>query len=84
MIRYIDTHAHLYAEEFDTDRSEVITRAIQNGVTKILLPNIDIQSLDGMKILTETYPQNCFAMLGLHPCSVDDQYKSILTGIFDR
>jgi TatD DNase family protein len=81
VIRYIDTHAHLYAEEFDTDRSEVITRAIQNGVTKILLPNIDIQSLDGMKILTETYPQNCFAMLGLHPCSVDDQYKSALTKI---
>ncbi len=81
MISYIDTHAHLYAEEFDTDRSAVIERAIQNGVTKILLPNIDLQSLDGMKSLIETYPQNCFAMLGLHPCSVDDQYKSILTAI---
>lgn len=81
MIRYIDTHAHLYAEEFDLDRTAVIDRAVQSGVTKILLPNIDLQSLDGMKSLTEAYPQNCFAMLGLHPCSVDDQYKSILTTI---
>ncbi len=81
MIRFIDTHAHLYAEEFDLDRSEVIGRAIENGVTKILLPNIDIQSIDGLKSLVETYPQNCFAMLGLHPCSVDDQYKSVLAEI---
>lgn len=81
MIRYIDTHAHLYAEEFDLDRTAVIDRAVQSGVTKILLPNIDLQSLEGMKSLTEAYPQNCFAMLGLHPCSVDDQYKSILTTI---
>ena len=81
MINYTDTHAHLYAEEFDLDRSEVIARAIENGVTKILLPNIDTQSLDGMKSLIEAYPKNCFAMLGLHPCSVDDQYKSTLASI---
>ena len=81
MISYVDTHAHLYAEEFDADRSEVIARAIQNGVTKILLPNIDLHSLEGMKSLTDTYPQNCFAMLGLHPCSVDEHYKATLTSI---
>jgi len=81
VIRYIDTHAHLYAEEFDLDRTAVIDRAVQSGVTKILLPNIDLQSLVGLKSLTEAYPQNCFAMLGLHPCSVDDQYKSMLTTI---
>ena len=65
-----DTHTHLYAAEFDADRDAMLQRAFDNGVTKILLPNIDSTSLQGMKNLCQAYPQNCFPMMGLHPTSV--------------
>jgi len=75
----IDTHTHLYTEQFDEDREEVIKNAINSGVEKLLLPNIDLNSIDGMHQLVETYPNNCFAMMGLHPTSVDNNYKEALT-----
>lgn len=77
----VDTHAHLYSEEFDADRIEVIERSIQTGVSKILLPNIDSHSILGVKQLVEQFPENCFAMLGLHPCSVKEDYLSELSAI---
>lgn len=78
---FIDTHAHLYSEEFDADRDEVIERAIKAGVTKILLPNIDSTSLVGLKSLIDKYPEQCYAMLGLHPCSVFENYQLELSSI---
>lgn len=75
----IDTHTHLYTEQFDEDREEVIINAINSGVEKLLLPNIDLNSIDGMHQLVETYPNNCFSMMGLHPTSVDNNYKEVLT-----
>jgi TatD DNase family protein len=65
-----DTHTHLFAEEFDSDRSEVVQRALTAGVTKFFLPNIDSTSIPGMIELEKQFPDNCFAMMGLHPCSV--------------
>lgn len=78
---YIDTHAHLYAEEFNLDRDEVLERAINAGVNKILLPNIDKESIVGLLSLINNYPDNCFAMKGLHPCSVNENYKKDLSTI---
>jgi TatD DNase family protein len=69
-MNFIDTHAHLYSEQFKDDRNEVIENAIQNGVTKMLLPNISSQYTTAMMDLCETYPDNCFPMMGLHPCDV--------------
>ena len=77
----IDTHAHIYAKEFDEDRKEVVNRAIEFGVSKILLPNIDTQSINGITQLVNLYPDYCYRMMGLHPCSVSDNYREELTVI---
>lgn len=71
----IDTHAHLYAEEFDSDRDAVIERARAAGVTNIILPNIDSSSLDAMLKLEANYPGYCHAAIGLHPTSVNADYQ---------
>jgi TatD DNase family protein len=71
----IDTHAHLYAEEFDSDRDAVIERAKAAGVTNIILPNIDSSSLDAMLKLEEKHPGFCHAAIGLHPTSVNADYQ---------
>ncbi len=78
---FIDTHAHLYAEEFDADRTEMLQRAIKANVKKILLPNVDIETIAGLKALTTNYPENCFGMMGLHPCSVNENYLQELATI---
>jgi TatD DNase family protein len=74
----IDTHTHLYTEEFDADRTAVVQRAIDNGIEKLLLPNIDIDSIEPMQQLCNKYPNNCYPMMGLHPTSVDANYKQNL------
>lgn len=74
----IDTHSHLYAEEFDNDRPEVVERAKQVGVEKIILPNIDSTSLDRMLALERAYPNICYASIGLHPTSVDENIDNEL------
>ena len=66
----IDTHTHLYSEEFDQDRQEAVSRAFTNGVSRIFLPAIDSETHQKMLDLEAAYPQKIFAMMGLHPCSV--------------
>jgi TatD DNase family protein len=78
---YIDTHAHLYSEEFNTDRVDVIKNAILKSVTKFYLPNVDSKSISGMLQLEEEYPDHCFPMMGLHPCSVNESYLAELATI---
>jgi len=73
-LTFIDTHTHLFSEEFDSDRTEMVQRAISAGVTKMFLPNIDRSSIFGMLALAIEFPENCFAMMGLHPCSVNEKY----------
>jgi len=73
---FIDTHAHLYSSKFDSDRSDMVQRAISASITRIYLPNIDAESIDSMLALEAAFPDNCFAMMGLHPCSVQpDTYE---------
>ncbi len=74
----IDTHAHLYSPKFSSDRDEMVRRAIAAGVTKIYLPNIDAESIDAMLDLEAAFPDNCFAMMGLHPCSVNETVEQEL------
>ena len=75
----IDTHAHLYLEQFDEDRTEMLQRARQEGVGKFYLPNIDSSSVERMLNMEAQFPNECFAMMGLHPCSVKENYKSELS-----
>lgn len=75
---FIDTHTHLYLEEFNADRSALIKRAISNGIEKFYLPAIDAGSHEDMLKLEAEFPENCIAMMGLHPCSVKENYESEL------
>ncbi|MBL4709472.1 MAG: TatD family hydrolase [Flavobacteriales bacterium] len=75
---FIDTHTHLYSDQFDQDRTQMIEKAITEGVEKFLLPNIDKASVKGMKELIKEFPTNCFAMMGLHPCSVNENVEEEL------
>ena len=69
-----DTHTHLYSEEFDQDRNEMIQRAIDAGVSRFFIPAIDSSSTDCMYELEKNYPENVFLMMGLHPTYVKDNY----------
>lgn len=75
----IDTHAHIYADQFDQDRLQIIEQAKAVGLNKILLPNIDMSSVEAMFDLTREYAGFLYPMVGLHPCSVDYNYKQQLS-----
>jgi TatD DNase family protein len=81
LITLTDTHAHLYSNEFDEDRNEMFKRAFHFGIKRFFLPNIDEESITPMLQLMSDYPNQCFGMMGLHPCSVkenvDEQLKFI-------
>lgn len=78
-----DTHAHLYLEQFDNDRAEMVGRAMAKGVKYMMLPNIDSGSIGPMMQLAEAFPGNCFPMIGLHPTSVRENYTEELSIIRD-
>lgn len=67
---YIDSHTHLYSPQFDEDRKAIIQRAIEAGVKRFILPAIDSKSHPAMLQLEAAYPQNMYAMMGLHPVDV--------------
>ena len=69
-MKFIDTHTHLFAKEFENDINDVIQNAINTGVEKMLLPNIDSTTTKSMISLCQKFPKNCYPMIGLHPCSV--------------
>lgn len=71
----IDTHAHFYASEFDSDRLEGIQRAKENHLTKILLPNIDLDSINPLFDLCKSHPTLFYPMLGLHPSYVKEDWE---------
>lgn len=74
----IDSHAHIYLEDFKDDLDEVISRAREAGVSKILLPNVDVNSIESMLKVEQTYPDMCIAMIGLHPCYVKEDFRDQL------
>jgi TatD DNase family protein len=82
-MQLIDTHTHIYLPEFDNDRDEVISRAVQSGVAKLIMPNIDPDSVGPMLSVANRYPDICFPMIGLHPTSVKEDAESQLDKIKD-
>lgn len=75
---FIDTHCHLYLDEFKQDLKEVMNRAELQQVQKFYLPAIDSTEIDNMLALEQKFPGKCFAMMGLHPCSVKENYREEL------
>lgn len=83
----IDTHSHIYSTQFNDDRDAMIQRAFEAGVDTILMPNIDVDSITPMLEIEDKYPRNCISMMGLHPTSVDENYKDQLKAMeawFDK
>lgn len=80
----IDTHSHLFLEEFSDDLPQVIARARQAGVTRIFMPNIDSSTIEPLLSVCAAYPDDCFPMIGLHPTSVDGSYQKELSIVRER
>lgn len=78
MTEIIDTHTHLYLPEFKQDINAVIERAAVENINRFYLPNIDSEVIADMLELEKKFPGKCFPMMGLHPCSVKDNYKKEL------
>jgi TatD DNase family protein len=89
-MRFIDTHCHLYLKEFENDLGDVLRRAKEAGVEKFYFPAIDSSEINAMTRVADKYPEQCFCMAGLHPCSVKENYlqeldivkKQLTTGKF--
>ena len=77
----IDTHSHIYSEDFNHDIDEVMQRAYDNDVKKIILPNIDSGSIKRLLDLSDSYPHLCYPLMGLHPTSVSEDYKEELKAV---
>ena len=72
-MKFIDTHTHLYLEQFSEDIDTVISDSISSGIEKLFLPNISSETTKDMLDLCEKYPETCYAMMGLHPCDVKSE-----------
>jgi TatD DNase family protein len=83
-MHFIDTHAHLYLDEFRQDINEVVGRAKDQGIRKILLPNIDSSSILPLHNLTEKYPERFIPLMGLHPTFVKDNYAEELEKVLNQ
>lgn len=75
---FVDSHSHIYSADFSLDRDEVITRALEAGVERIVLPNIDSSSIKPLLDLTDTVPGLFFPLVGLHPTSVKEDFRKEL------
>jgi TatD DNase family protein len=82
-MQFIETHAHIYSEEFNEDLALIVKSALANGINKIYMPAIDSSAIAAMLAVEAAYPNNCFSMMGLHPCYVKDNYKEELTIVED-
>lgn len=74
----IDTHAHLYLEDFDEDRQALMQRSAEKGVKKVYLPNIDSTTIDALLQMEKDFPQQALPMMGLHPCYVKENAEDEL------
>jgi len=83
-MKLIDTHTHLYLQDFVNDIDEVILRASNEGVEKFYLPSIDSTNTEALMSVENKYPGKCYAMMGLHPCSVKENYKDELAQVYDQ
>jgi TatD DNase family protein len=80
----IDTHAHIYHQQFEEEQKAMIERSLDASVTKILMPNIDIKSIEPMQRLTQNYPNVCYPMMGIHPCHITTNYENDLAIVSEQ
>ena len=79
-----DTHTHLYSEAFDEDRDEIISRAINAGVSRFFIPAIDSSYTNVMYALEKSHPEVIFLMMGLHPTHIKENYKDELAHVDEQ
>jgi TatD DNase family protein len=82
-MKIIDTHTHLYLADFKDDIHDVMVKAFNEGVEEFYLPAIDSSETEAMLLLESKYPGKCFSMIGLHPCSVKENYKQELMHVYE-
>lgn len=80
-MQLIDSHTHLYLPEFDDDRDEVISRALNKDIAKMLLPNINRESMEQVIKMADDYPGICYPMTGIHPTSIKEDYRQQLEAV---
>lgn len=80
-ISLIDTHTHIYYAESEAELDSMMARCQENGVDRLILPNVDAESIPKVLHAADRYPKQCFPMMGLHPCSVKENYKDELAHI---
>lgn len=78
----VDTHSHIYEVDFNDDLDSVIERAKENGIEKVILPNVDLESIKPLLQICLKYPGYCVPALGLHPTSVKGDFKAVLESIY--
>lgn len=81
MNSFVDTHTHLFCEEFNEDRTAAVERAVEAGVTCLCLPAINAESISPLLALCDSYPDICYPMVGLHPTDVAEDYEEQLVAI---
>ncbi len=81
-MKFIDTHTHLFDEQFHEDIDKVILNAQNAQLEACFLPNVDEETISTMMHLAQKYPNFCYPMLGLHPCSVKENYEDILNKMY--
>ena len=74
----IDTHCHLYLEDFDPEQEQLIEEAKASGIERLLMPNVDLSTIDRMHALCDQHPDFALPMMGFHPTSVDEHYAESL------
>lgn len=77
-MKLIDTHNHLYLEEFDPEQDALVDAALKSGIDMLLLPNVDLTTIDRMHDLCDRFPDFAYPMMGLHPTSVNEHYAEAL------
>lgn len=80
----IDTHTHLYLDEFEGEKNQVVERAVEAGVGMMMFPNVDLNTISQMRRLHEAYPANTVMAMGLHPTEVGDDYQAALDAVHDE
>ncbi len=77
-LNFVDTHTHLYMDEYASDRADCVKRAVEQGVSKMVLPNVDISTIDAMWKCCDEFPKNCFPSIGIHPSDITENYQADL------
>lgn len=79
---FTDTHTHIYYEQDAEKQAQLMERCFENGINRLFLPNVDVKSIAMIDSLVAKYPSSCFAMAGLHPCDVKNDYQQLLDEIY--